>query len=187
MTQRAISRDVVPGSPNHPAWLAVGLLALGTLALVTSEFLPASLLSRMGQDLDVSQGSAGQTVTATALMGAIVAPTISIVTRRLDRRFVIWGLTTLLVVSNGLVCATTNFWMTLLARLLLGIAGLKHHKFILCVISQPTATHPRESPVENTILHNADNHLPSTIKLYVCRLNDENVVNPPQIPTTSNC
>jgi exodeoxyribonuclease V alpha subunit len=53
---------VVPGSPNHPAWLAVGSLALGTLALVTSEFLPASLLSRMGQDLDVSQGSAGQTI-----------------------------------------------------------------------------------------------------------------------------
>jgi predicted MFS family arabinose efflux permease len=122
MTQCAISRDVVPGSPNHPAWLAVGSLALGTLALVTSEFLPASLLSRMGHDLDVSQGSAGQMVIATALMGAIVAPTISIVTRRLDRRFVIWGLTTLLVVSNGLVCATTNFWMTLLARLLLGIA-----------------------------------------------------------------
>ena len=64
MTQPAIPRDVVPGSPNHPAWLGVGSLALGTLALVTSEFLPASLLSRMGQDLDVSQGSAGQTVTA---------------------------------------------------------------------------------------------------------------------------
>jgi predicted MFS family arabinose efflux permease len=122
MIQPAIPRGVVPGSPNHPAWLGVGSLALGTLALVTSEFLPASLLSRMGQDLDVSQGLAGQTVTATALMGAIVAPTISIVTRRLDRRFVIWGLTTLLVVSNGLVCATTNFWVTLLARLLLGIA-----------------------------------------------------------------
>jgi hypothetical protein len=58
---------------------------------------------------------------------------------------------------------------------------------MLRVISQPTATHPRQSPVENTILDNADNHLPSTIKLYVCRLNDENVVNPPQIPTTSNC
>jgi hypothetical protein len=30
-------------------------------------------------------------------------------------------------------------------------------------------------------------HLPSTIKLYVCRPKDENVVNPPQTPTISSC
>ena len=41
--------------------------------------------------------------------------------------------------------------------------------------------------MEKIILDNADSHLPSAIKLYVCRLNDEKVVNPPQTPTTKNC
>src|ERR1700722_6379720 len=58
---------------------------------------------------------------------------------------------------------------------------------IPCVICQPRTTQPKESPVEKTILDKAANHLPSAIKRKVCRLKEENVVNPPQTPTTSNC
>jgi hypothetical protein len=56
-----------------------------------------------------------------------------------------------------------------------------------CAICQPRATDPKESPVENTILDKANNHRRSTIRIKVCRLNDEKVVKPPQIPMTSNC
>src|SRR5215469_1878571 len=55
------------------------------------------------------------------------------------------------------------------------------------VTCHPTATQPKHNPVDKAIFANADNHLPSTIKLYVCRPKDENVVNPPQTPTTSSC
>ena len=81
----------------EPAWGAVVSLALGVFGLVTAEFLPASLLTPMAPDLGITEGVAGQAVTATAVVGAIAAPTMAIVTRRIDRRLVMWGLTVLLI------------------------------------------------------------------------------------------
>ena len=70
-------------------------LSLGVFGLVTAEFLPASLLTPMARDLDITEGAAGQAVTATAIVGAIAAPTMAIITRRMDRRLVMWTLTLL--------------------------------------------------------------------------------------------
>ncbi|RUU50220.1 MFS transporter, partial [Mesorhizobium sp. M2C.T.Ca.TU.009.01.2.1] len=105
-----------------PAWGAVVSLALGVFGLVTAEFLPASLLTRLAQDLGVSEGAAGQAVTATAVVGAIAAPTMAIVTKRLDRRLVMWILSVLLIVSNLLAAFASSLTMLLLARVVLGVA-----------------------------------------------------------------
>ncbi|TIT94369.1 MAG: MFS transporter [Mesorhizobium sp.] len=107
---------------SEPAWGAVVSLALGVFGLVTAEFLPASLLTRLAQDLGVSEGAAGQAVTATAVVGAIAAPTMAIVTKRLDRRLVMWMLTVLLIVSNLLAAFASSLTMLLLARVVLGVA-----------------------------------------------------------------
>ncbi|MGX8011906.1 MFS transporter [Mesorhizobium sp. ORM8.1] len=107
---------------SEPAWGAVVSLALGVFGLVTAEFLPASLLTRLAQDLGVSEGAAGQAVTATAIVGAIAAPTMAIVTRRLDRRLVMWILSVLLIASNLLAAFASSLTMLLLARVLLGVA-----------------------------------------------------------------
>src|SRR5919197_1028686 len=66
-----------PGVPAEaaPAWAAVLSLAFGVFGLVTAEFLPASLLTPIAADLGVTDGSAGQAVTATAIIGAIAALT----------------------------------------------------------------------------------------------------------------
>ncbi|MFX7845014.1 MFS transporter, partial [Acinetobacter baumannii] len=82
------------------AWAAVVSLALGVFGLVTAEFLPASLLTPIAGDLGISDGTAGQTVTATALVAAVAGPAIVIGTGGIDRRMVVWGLTLLLVLSN---------------------------------------------------------------------------------------
>lgn len=55
-------------SPAKPAWRAVYALALGVFGLIVAEFLPASLLTPMASSLGVSEGMAGQAVTATALV-----------------------------------------------------------------------------------------------------------------------
>lgn len=47
-----------PEERSEPAWAAVVSLALGVFGLVTAEFLPASLLTRLAQDLGVSEGAA---------------------------------------------------------------------------------------------------------------------------------
>ncbi|CAN7697387.1 MFS transporter [Mesorhizobium caraganae] len=107
---------------TEPVWGAVVSLALGVFGLVTAEFLPASLLTPMAADLGVSEGVAGQAVTATAVVGAIAAPTMAIITRWMDRRLVMWMLSSFLIVSNLLAAFASSLPMLLIARVILGVA-----------------------------------------------------------------
>jgi predicted MFS family arabinose efflux permease len=111
-------------STSEPAarWAAVSSLSLGVFALVTAEFLPASLLTAMAADLGVSDGAAGQAVTATALVGAVAAPTIPLATQRFDRKQVLLALTALLLASNVLAATAASLPVLLVARVLLGVA-----------------------------------------------------------------
>jgi predicted MFS family arabinose efflux permease len=104
-----------------PAWAAVLSLAMGVFGLVTAEFLPASLLTPIAADLGITNGAAGQTVTATAVIGTFAGIFMPILTRHLDRRLVMWSLTSLLVISSLLAAFATNLTMLLGARLLLGV------------------------------------------------------------------
>jgi len=114
---------------NHPAvkgetpaaWAGVVSLSLGVFGLVTAEFLPASLLTPMSHDLGVSLGAAGQSVTATAVVGALAGPGVVLGTARFDRRYTLLALTSLLIVSS-VIAATANGLVTLLlSRALLGV------------------------------------------------------------------
>jgi predicted MFS family arabinose efflux permease len=118
----AVSDPSETDERSEPAWGAVISLALGVFGLVTAEFLPASLLTRLAQDLGITEGAAGQAVTATAVVGAIAAPTMAIVTKRLDRRLVMWGLTVLLIISNLLAAFASSLPVLLTARVVLGVA-----------------------------------------------------------------
>ncbi|RYF69493.1 MAG: MFS transporter, partial [Comamonadaceae bacterium] len=118
---RAAPTSAAPASAQAH-WPAVAALSLGVFGLVTAEFLPASLLTAMAADLQVSEGTAGQTVTATALVAAVSAPLVPLWTRSLDRRVVMLALTVLLVLSNLITVTTASLPALLLARLLLGIA-----------------------------------------------------------------
>src|SRR5438093_11217232 len=118
---REAARPDAQAAPSAPAWAAVLSLAFGVFGLVTAEFLPASLLTPIAADLGVTDGSAGQAVTATAVIGAIAGVTLPILTRRFDRRLVMWSLTSLLIVSSVLAATATGLTMLLAARLLLGI------------------------------------------------------------------
>lgn len=116
----------VPAVPPLPApthhWPAIGSLTLGVFGLVMAEFLPASLLTAMAADLGVSDGAAGQAVTATALVGAIAAPSLPLLTRRLDRRVVMLAFTVLLLLSNALAATASSLGLLLVARVMLGVA-----------------------------------------------------------------
>ncbi len=110
-----------PGTVGHPAWTAVVSLSLGVFGLVTAEFLPVSLLTPISQDLGITPGTAGQTITATAVIGAIAGPGVVIGTRNLDRRWVLLTLTVLLIVSSTIAALANSLPMLLAARLLLGV------------------------------------------------------------------
>lgn len=108
--------------PTIAAWNAVLSLSIGVFALVTAEFLPASLLTPIAGDLGISDGAAGQAVTATALVAALAGPAVVIGTGRIDRRRVVWSLSLLLVLSNLLAAFAPSIWVLLAARVLLGLA-----------------------------------------------------------------
>lgn len=76
-------------SSAKPAWRAVYALALGVFGLIVAEFLPASLLTPMASSLGVSEGMAGQAVTATALVALVTGLLIATATRNIDRRWVL--------------------------------------------------------------------------------------------------
>lgn len=105
-----------------PAWGAVVSMGLGVFGLVGAEFLPASLLTPMALELGVSEGMAGQAVTATAVIGFGTSLCITAATRRIDRRFVLLAFSLLLVLSNLLVAVAPNLLTLLAGRVLLGMA-----------------------------------------------------------------
>ncbi|AOK61153.1 MFS transporter [Burkholderia ubonensis] len=109
-------------APGEPAWGAVFAMTLGVFGLVTAEFLPASLLTPMAASLGVTEGVAGQAVTATATVAFVTSLLTAAATRTIDRRRVLLAFSALLIVSNLAVAFATNLTTILIGRVLLGIA-----------------------------------------------------------------
>ncbi|MET9558325.1 MFS transporter [Streptomyces sp. NPDC006645] len=121
MNSTPMSADL--SADRQPAsWAGVVALSLGVFAFVMAEFLPASLLPRMADDLGVSEGAAGQSVTVTAIAAGITGLLLPVVLPRVERRRVMISLTALAVVSNLLVAIAPNLPVLLASRLLLGAA-----------------------------------------------------------------
>ncbi|MBY3475992.1 MFS transporter [Rhizobium laguerreae] len=119
----AIALDTtVPSSWSRTTWFAVISMAATSFALVSAEFLPAGLLTPMARDLGVSEGTAGQVVTATASVGAVTALLSNVFIGKLNRKTVLVGLSALAIGSNLLAALATDFWLLLLGRAGLGIA-----------------------------------------------------------------
>ena len=108
--------------PASAAWLAVFSLTMGVFGLLTAEYLPASLLTPMAAALGVSEALAGQAVTVTAVVALFSGLLVPSLTRRIDRRLVLLGFTTLMIASNLLVAASSSLAVLLVMRILLGIA-----------------------------------------------------------------
>ncbi|MCU5774389.1 MFS transporter [Erwiniaceae bacterium BAC15a-03b] len=106
----------------RPAWRAVFSLTMGVFGLLTAEYLPASLLTPMAQDLGVSESLAGQAVTVTAVIALFAGLLVPRLTRALDRRAVLLSFTALMIFSNLLVALSSGIVMLLAMRVLLGIA-----------------------------------------------------------------
>ncbi|MEU8799251.1 MFS transporter [Spirillospora sp. NPDC048819] len=113
-------KSAPPGARSN--WSPIVALAGGIAVLVASEFLPASVLPAMAADLGLSEGTVGLSVAATAIAGAVTAPSIAALLPRTDRRTVLVGLLAAATVANLAVAIAPGFAVLLLGRLVLGIA-----------------------------------------------------------------
>jgi DHA1 family purine ribonucleoside efflux pump-like MFS transporter len=116
--------ETVPKSSVWPisTWLSVISLTFGSFALISSELLPMAVLTPMAADLGVTEGAAGQAVTLTALFAGIAAPTVALIIGRLDRKLINLALCVLVIASNIAVAFTSDYFVLLAARMLLGVA-----------------------------------------------------------------
>ncbi|WP_243654187.1 MFS transporter [Novosphingobium sp. PhB57] len=97
-------------------------MTLCAFALVSSEFLPVSLLTPMARDMIISEGQAGQAIAASGLFAVLTSLSISSLTRKLDRKLVILWLTGLMIVSGAIVAFAPSYPVLLAGRAVLGIA-----------------------------------------------------------------
>lgn len=110
---RAVSRS---------AWPAIVVLALGASCFVTSELLPASLLSPIAEGLNVSEGVAGQAISITAFFAVLGSLFASTFTGTLDRRLVVIICICLVVLGAVSVALAPNYYAMLTGRALFGLA-----------------------------------------------------------------
>ncbi|WP_208247790.1 MFS transporter (plasmid) [Rhizobium sp. T1470] len=104
------------------SWLGVSSLAIGSFALVTSEFLPVGLLPDIADSLDITTGQAGLLMTIPGLVAAAAAPLSIAFMGHIDRRRVLLFLLVALATSNVLAALATSLTMILAGRVLLGLS-----------------------------------------------------------------
>ncbi|MEU3448775.1 MFS transporter [Streptomyces thermolilacinus] len=109
------------GRPAKGGWPGVVAVAAGTFTVVTSEMLPVGLLTPIGDSLDVSEGTAGLTLTVTGVVAALAAPLVTAAVGRIDRRVVLCSLMVLLAAANVLAAWSPDFTVMMAARVLIGV------------------------------------------------------------------
>ena len=107
---------------TRPNWSAVFSVAFCVASLIIVEFLPVSLLTPMAQDLGISEGVAGQSVTVTAFVAMFASLFITQTIQATDRRYVVILFAVLLTLSCLLVSFANSFSLLLIGRACLGLA-----------------------------------------------------------------
>ncbi|HEY2452067.1 MAG TPA: purine ribonucleoside efflux pump NepI [Scandinavium sp.] len=107
---------------SRPNWSAVFAVAFCVACLITVEFLPVSLLTPMAQELGITEGVAGQSVTTTAFVAMFASLFVTHVIGRTDRRYIVILFSVLLTISCLLVSFASSFGLLLLGRACLGLA-----------------------------------------------------------------
>ncbi|MER5496012.1 MULTISPECIES: MFS transporter [unclassified Streptomyces] len=101
--------------------LAVVSVMLGIFSIVTTEILPIGLLTSIGSDFAVSDGTAGLMMTMPGLLAAVSAPLVTVVTARVDRRVMLCAFMLLLALADFLVATATDYRLVLVSRVMVGV------------------------------------------------------------------
>lgn len=106
---------------SHSGWGAVFALTLCVSTLIASEFMPVSILTPIASDLHLTEGAAGQAISVSGLFAVLTSLSVARLTRGIDRRVLLLGLTLLMLVSGLIVAFAPNFLVLIIGRALIGI------------------------------------------------------------------
>jgi DHA1 family purine ribonucleoside efflux pump-like MFS transporter len=105
----------------NSSWSSVWAMALCAFVLVASEFMPVSLLTPIANDLNITEGQAGQSITASGLFGLLTSLFLTTIIGKTDRKTVMLFFTFLMGISGLMVAFAPNTTIFMLGRVLLGI------------------------------------------------------------------
>ncbi|WP_026403567.1 MFS transporter [Actinomadura rifamycini] len=121
------------------SFATLAALCASVFVVGTAEYLIAGLLPEVSADLGVSQGTAGQAVTAYALGVVIGGPVVTIATARLPRRGLAIGLMLLFAAGSALSALAPTFTMLLAGRV---VSSLSHAAFLALALVMATSVVP---------------------------------------------
>src|SRR5712664_1815090 len=99
----------------------VWLLTLSAFAIGMAEFVIAGVLPQVAASLRVSEGQAGNLITAYALSIVIGGPILTLWLARFEKRAVLIGLMTLFIAGNLIAAFTSSYSVLLLSRVIAGL------------------------------------------------------------------
>lgn len=107
--------------PERANWSAVFAMTLCVFVLIASEFMPVSLLTPLAIDFQVTEGMAGQGITISGIFAVITSLFISVLTRNLNRKALLLGLTFLMGISGAMIALAPNYYIYMVGRALIGV------------------------------------------------------------------
>ena len=120
----SLTRPVVQSGEQdnvRTGWSAVFALTLCVSTLIASEFMPVSILSPIAADLHLTQGAAGQAISISGLFAVLTSLSVASLSRGVDRRVLLLGLTLLTLVSGLTVAFAPNYFVFMTGRALIGV------------------------------------------------------------------
>lgn len=104
-------------------WMALLALAMAGFLVLLTEVIPAGMLLQMSQDIGVSEALTGQLVTIYAIGSILAAIPLTAATMGWRRKPLLITALCVLLAFNTLTALTTNYTVTMIARLFAGMAG----------------------------------------------------------------
>jgi MFS transporter, DHA1 family, inner membrane transport protein len=101
--------------------IAVWVLTLSAFAIGTAEFVIAGILTQVADALRISDGQAGNLITAYAMAIVIGGPLLTIGLARFERKTVLLGLMALFVIGNIVSATTSDYTILFISRIITGL------------------------------------------------------------------
>src|ERR1700730_7768291 len=101
--------------------LQVWILTLSAFAIGTAEFVIAGVLPQVAGSLGITEGQAGNLITAYALAIVVAGPILTLWLARFEKRKVLIGLMALFIAGNLIGAFTTNYTLLLVSRVIAGL------------------------------------------------------------------
>ncbi|MGY0400163.1 MAG: MFS transporter [Ostreibacterium sp.] len=101
--------------------LQVWILTLSAFAIGTAEFVIAGILTQVAESLKITEGQAGNLITAYALAIVVGGPILTLWLARFGKRKVLIGLMGLFIIANLITALATNYNILMISRVIAGL------------------------------------------------------------------